>query len=39
MQPQSDARLLREYAERGKESAFTELTARHTKLVYSAALR
>ena len=39
MQPQSDAWLLREYAEHGKESAFAEITARHTNLVYSAALR
>ena len=39
MQPQSDVWLLREYAEHGKESAFAELTARHTNLVYSAALR
>jgi RNA polymerase sigma factor (sigma-70 family) len=39
MQPQSDAWLLREYAEHGKECAFAEITARHTNLVYSAALR
>jgi RNA polymerase sigma factor (sigma-70 family) len=39
MQPQSDAWLLREYAEHGRESAFAEITARHTNLVYSAALR
>ena len=39
MQPHSDAWLLREYAEHGKESAFAEITARHTNLVYSAALR
>lgn len=39
MPPQSDAWLLREYAEHGKESAFAEITARHTNVVYSAALR
>src|SRR5208282_4196298 len=39
MQTQSDAWLLREYAEHGKESAFAEIAARHTNLVYSAALR
>ena len=39
MQPKSDAQLLREYAESGSESAFTELVNRHTDLVYSAALR
>ena len=39
MQPPSDAWLLREYAEHGKDSAFGEITARHTNLVYSAALR
>jgi RNA polymerase sigma factor (sigma-70 family) len=39
MQPESDARLLREYAEHNAESAFTELVQRHTNLVYSAALR
>jgi DNA-directed RNA polymerase specialized sigma24 family protein len=39
MQPKSDAQLLREYAESGSESAFTELVTRHTDLVYSAALR
>lgn len=39
MQPKSDAQLLRDYAERGAEAAFTELVQRHTNLVYSAALR
>jgi RNA polymerase sigma factor (sigma-70 family) len=39
MQPKSDAQLLREYAESGSESAFTEFVTRHTDLVYSAALR
>ncbi len=37
--PKSDAELLREYAERGSEVAFTEITARYTNLVFSAALR
>ena len=39
MQRRSDAQLLRDYAENGAESAFTELVHRHTNLVYSAALR
>ncbi len=39
MQPRSDAKLLRDYAERGLETAFAEIVARHTDLVYSAALR
>src|SRR5258705_13677328 len=39
MQSQSDAQLLREYTEHGSEAAFTEIVARHTSLVYSAALR
>ena len=37
--PKSDAELLQEYAERGSEAAFTEIAARYTNLVYSAALR
>jgi DNA-directed RNA polymerase specialized sigma24 family protein len=39
MQPPSDAQLLRDYAERGAETAFGEIVARHTDLVYAAALR
>ena len=39
MQPPSDAQLLRDYAERGAEAAFAEIVARHTDLIYSAALR
>ncbi len=39
MQDQSDAQLLRDYAERADEAAFRELVTRHTDLVYSAALR
>ncbi len=39
MQAESDAKLLRDYAERGVERAFTEIVNRHTNLVYSAALR
>ena len=39
MHDQSDAQLLRDYAERGAEAAFAGIVARHTDLVYSAALR
>ena len=39
MLPNSDAQLLREYAEHGTETAFAEIVTRHTNLVYSAALR
>ena len=34
-----DRELLREYAERHSEQAFTELVARHANLVYATALR
>ena len=34
MKEQSDAQLLRDYAERGNEVGFTELVTRHTDLVY-----
>ncbi|MGC3959467.1 MAG: sigma-70 family RNA polymerase sigma factor [Verrucomicrobiota bacterium] len=39
MHDQSDAQLLRAYAELGTETAFAEIVTRHTDLVYSAALR
>jgi RNA polymerase sigma factor (sigma-70 family) len=39
MQNRPDAQLLRDYAENGEEGAFAEIVARHTSLVYSAALR
>jgi RNA polymerase sigma factor (sigma-70 family) len=39
MHDQSDAQLLRDYAEHGAEASFAEIVARHTDLVYSAALR
>ena len=39
MQTKSDVQLLREYGEGRNEAAFTEIVARHTDLVYSAALR
>lgn len=35
----TDQQLLREYAERRSEAAFSELVRRHIDLVYSAALR
>jgi RNA polymerase sigma factor (sigma-70 family) len=39
MHEESDAQLLRDYAEDGDEAAFRELVTRHTALVYSAAFR
>jgi RNA polymerase sigma factor (sigma-70 family) len=39
MQDQSDAQLLRAYAESGQENGFREIVTRYTDLVYSAALR
>lgn len=39
MEAMDDIALLREYATRGSESAFTEVAKRHVNLVYSAALR
>jgi RNA polymerase sigma factor (sigma-70 family) len=39
MQRESDAQLLRQYAEEGTEMAFTEIVTRYTNLVYSVAIR
>src|SRR5438477_6365480 len=39
METKSDVQLLRDYATRGVEAAFSELVHRHTNLVYSAAMR
>jgi RNA polymerase sigma factor (sigma-70 family) len=39
MHDQSDAQLLRLYAEHGNEAAFREIVERHTGLVYGSALR
>src|ERR1022692_762162 len=35
----NDMALIRQYADRGSESAFTDLVHRHINLVYSVALR
>ena len=39
MQDQTDAQLLRDYAEHRSEAAFRELVSRHTDVVYASALR
>lgn len=39
MHARTDGQLLRDYVERGEESAFAEIVERYTNLVYSAALR
>ncbi|PYJ63187.1 MAG: hypothetical protein DME24_01765 [Verrucomicrobia bacterium] len=39
MHEQSDAQLLRGYAQHGDEAAFREIVMRHTDLVYSVAVR
>jgi hypothetical protein len=39
MQEKSDARLLRDYAERRDEAAFRKIVMRYTDFVYSAAKR
>ncbi len=39
MSEKPDAQLLRDYAQTGDEAAFREIVARHTDLIYSAALR
>src|SRR3954454_14206244 len=39
MQDLSDLMLLREYAERGHEPAFSEIVRRHADVVYASALR
>ncbi len=39
MQDQTDAQLLRDYAEHRNETAFRELVSRHTDVVYASALR
>jgi len=39
MHEESDAQLLRGYAQHGDEAAFREIVTRHTDLVYSVAVR